>query len=657
MYSTYKKILAWLLVGVVLLGAVGCSGNGETQSETEGGEPTVEVSGEDTTEIKQTEDTDGKSADTDGKETGDTDGKQTEAGEIDETEKVASGRSLLIDVAKQASERALTQELVQKEMNAYAEMGYESIYFIPTADTYAVTESCQGSVLCDPEVETDQMHKSVHATLAPTLAYLLACKNAGMKSVVLYRPYETGGSVTVPTGISPQFSFGEMASLGGTAVFCSSEFAGLKSHHIRSLGNASGQTSKASVSRIEILFAAESFENGVAEGKTESYDPSASLTIVPKLWISDGKNINYRAFDGFSYTVKTETRKLTDSVGNSLGEKLCYVVEIKLTKASGETCFAVSFENGDQLYTVPFSMINAYDASGKAVSTTKTVYARNPYSDDFLGCESVPTDYFWGSERKPILTTSAVAMDAFRAFGFEYQYGGIGSDFGDGWHNAFVYGIAVGEQDFLHGNLDESKADVREYWLGQVDRFYAKGADAVIISLENHGGMVYNYTEYGYQAEYISALKSRYGIDALNDDFDYLLLMSLRGERFMKFLEGVALLAEARGKAWGVELVEAFTDPALDDDINGLCHYKMPKILYDWQTAVDACDIVLIKDRISGAYNAEMAKVIRSYADQADKQVAVMAYGECGADEDFVADALKDALNDVVVADFVNNDR
>ena len=513
--------------------------------------------------------------------------------------------------------------------------------------------SCQGSVLCDPSVETDHMHRSVHATLDPTLAYLLECKNAGMKSVVLYSPYETGGSVTVPAGVSPQFSFGEMASIGGTAVFCSSEFAGLKSHHIRSLGNASGQTSKASVSRIEVLFAAESFENGTGAGKSEIYDPSASLTIVPKLWISDGKNINYRTFEGFSYTVKTEKRAITDANGNSLGEKLCYVVDIKLTAASSESCFAISFENGDRLYTIPFSMINAYDASGKAVKTTKTVYARNPYSDALLGSESVPTDYFWGSERKPILTTSAVAMDAFRAFGFEYQYGGIGSDFGDGWHNAFVYGVAVGEQEFLHGNLDESKADVREYWLGQVDRFYAKGADAVIISLENHGGMAYNYTEYGYQAEYISALKSRYGIDAIEEDFDYLLLMSLRGENFMKFLEGVALLAEERGKAWGVELVEAFADPTLDDDINGLCYYKMPKILYDWKTAVDACDMVLIRDRIFGAYNAETAKVIRSYAEQSDKQVAVMAYGDCGADEDFVADALKDALNDTVVADFV----
>ena len=290
MSATYKKILACLFAGVLLLGSVACTGGRDGQTESGSSELTTEAQGDDATDGKQSADTDGKSADTDGTETEDSDGKESEGEQI---EQVARGRSLLIDVAKEASERALTQELIRQQMKAYAAMGYESIYFIPTADTYAVKESCQGSVLCDPSVETDHMHRSVHATLDPTLAYLLECKNAGMKSVVLYSPYETGGSVTVPAGISPQFSFGEMASLGGTAVFCSSEFAGLKSHHIRSLGNASGQTSKASVSRIEVLFAAESFENAVGAGKSRTYEPSASLTIVPKLWISDGKNINF----------------------------------------------------------------------------------------------------------------------------------------------------------------------------------------------------------------------------------------------------------------------------------------------------------------------------------------------------------------------------
>ena len=89
-----------------------------------------------------------------------------------------------------------------------------------------------------------------------------------------------------------------------------------------------------------------------------------------------------------------------------------------------------------------------------------------------------PTIISGGAERKPILTDSREALTSFRAWGFEFQYGGIGSDWGDGWHSGYVYGVAIGAQNQLCGNLCEGFEPVREYWLGQVDRFYAKGAGA-----------------------------------------------------------------------------------------------------------------------------------------------------------------------------------
>lgn len=556
---------------------------------------------------------------------------------------VDANQYLMIDIAKEASSRPLTQEIIQDDMDAYAAAGYTKVWFLTIPDTYAVTESCQGSVVCDPEVTTDHMHRSVHSTLEPNLAYIMAAKNAGLEVTAIYRPYEGGGSITVPSDARAQFSFGERETIGGKAVFCSSEYGSMDSFYIRSHDSATGNTSTNPLKTLEVLFAAEAFVNAGV-----SITPEGESGIVPTLWIADD-NYNYSVVENVSYTVSEETRSITDANGKSLGQIKCCVLKIDLEDHSEGKYFAVTLENGEKLYTIPFSMINCYDANGKQVATTKAIFARNPYSDELLGADSVPEDYFWGSERKPIITTDSVSLEAFPAFGFEFQYGGIGADEGDGWHNAYAYGIAIGTKEYLGGNLCEAKAGVRAYWLGQVDRLYAKGADEVIISLENHGGMAYDYMNYGYNSEIVKAYKDKYGENILEVEVNYLLLMEIRGEYFLEFLKSAAESAKSWGGKLGIELKSSFESPALDSTVNGLCYYKMPKISINWQRAIDICDTVVIADRVSGDYNSGVAKKIRNYAKVGKKNVIFTAYEAYGAGTDYVKDALKDSLNSGVL--------
>ena len=558
---------------------------------------------------------------------------------------------VIIDIAKEASSQALTYQIIEEKMNSYAEMGIKEICFIPIPDTYAVTESCQGSVLCDPSIQSDHMHRSVHATLDPNLAFILSCKKADMKATVLYKPYEMGGSVTIPY-VGSQFSFGEMNTLGGTAVFCSADFAGNTTLLLSSRAFENGSATQGqSVATLELVFAAEAFENRTAQDTVSKLNPNANASITPVVWGSKTENINYQKLTDVSCSTKQETREFTDANGASLGEKACVVLTVDVSSYNRYKYFAVSFANGNELYTVPFSMINAYAADGSILLTTKTVYTRNPYSDELLNVDTVPTDYIWGAERKPILTTEEKSLSAFKAYGFEFQYGGIGADFGDGWHNAYVYGIAIGTQNYLRSNYCEYDEGVRNYWLDQIDRFYAKGADTVIISLENWGGTVYDYTNYGFNYRYTKEYKTLYGVDILTEDFDYLKLMEIRGKYFSEFLTAVGELADKNGKKWGVELFSSFENPTLDDDLNGLCHYNMPKLVFDWKAAVDACDVVLIKDYVWGDYQKELANGIRDYADAANKTVLLMGYEKCGISEDYVQKALQDERNDAIVLD------
>ena len=564
-----------------------------------------------------------------------------------DTEKTA----LLIDIAEESSSAALTHELIEEKMDAYAELGIKQIYFVPIPDTYAVTDSCQGSVLCDASLESDHMHRTVHATLDPNLAFITACRKAGMEANVIYRPYEGGGSVTVPTGATVQFSMGDLNTLGGKAVFSGVDAVGFSNGSLVSSRDLElgGIVQDQNVKKIEVVFAAESFSNRTGADEVKKYSIDASAEAVPQIWISND-NINYTLAPDCSYEVQNGTRMMTDPNGNVLGEMSCKIVSIDVSDRSGKF-YALAFENGNELYTIPFSMINAYNGKGELVKTTKSVYTRNPHSDSLLNETTVPSDYSWGAERKPIHTSNKTASVSFKAWGFEFQYGGIGADFGDGWTNGYVYGLAIGSQNYLRGNLSESDSKVREYWLGEIDRFYAMGAETVIISLENSGGMVYNYTEYGFNYQFAKKYRELYGVDILTEDFDYLKLMEIRGSFFAGFLKKVDELADKNGKKWGVEMLSALENPTLDDDLNGLCHYKMSKIVFDWKEVVDLCDTVLIKDYQYEDYDKNVATEIRSYASEAQKQVLIMGYDFCGADEKFVAAATDDELNDRIILD------
>ncbi len=595
-----KKILCWIVVGVMLLLCVGC----KKKPQEEPSQP------------------------------------------LDE-----NALGLVIDIAEEASSKAHTFETIQDLMNGYAEQGLTQVWFRPIPDTYAATDSCQGSVVCDASIQSDHMHRTVHAVFDPNLAFMQAAKKAGMEINILYSPYEGGGSVSVPAGASTQFSFGSVIGIGGTSVFCSSGVSANKQQLISSLHFENPSiVNKGKPVTLEFAFAAEDFEDRISQSETKIFSPDASVEIVPQLWYSKN-NIDYQLAKDVSFKTTTENRTLYDANGNALGEKACRVVKIDISDYSGNSYFAVALENGDKLYTVPFSMIELYDKNGTAITSTKAVYTRNPHSDALVDAKVVPNDYIWGAERMPIHVKNADSLSAFRAWGFEYQYGGCGTDWGDGWHNGYVYGIAVGSQKQMGGNLCEGFEAVREYWLGQVDRFYAKGADNVIICLENSGGMVYDYTNFGYNYFYVREFSNLYDIDILSEEFDYLQLMELRGSYFAEFLRAVDEVAEKNGKEWGIQLLSAFETPALDDDLNGLCHYKMPKLVFDWKPIVELCDSVLIYDYQYGGYQASVASQIRTYAAEHDKDVTIMGYATCGADATFVNAAMQDAANTCVVLD------
>ena len=218
---------------------------------------------------------------------------------------------MIIDIAKEASSKAHTFESIQQLMESYAQAGVTKVCFQPIPDTYAVTESCQGSVVCDASIQSDHMHRTVHSVFDPNLAFIQAAKKLDMEVTVIYHPYEGGGSITTPTDANAQFSMASVESVGGTASFCVGEIAQSKNQLISSIQAENTKLiGKGKSSILEIVFVDETVQNRVSQNEVATITPDSNAEIKPTLWCSSG-NINYEKVNTPSFDVTSERRLIT----------------------------------------------------------------------------------------------------------------------------------------------------------------------------------------------------------------------------------------------------------------------------------------------------------------------------------------------------------
>jgi len=85
------------------------------------------------------------------------------------------------------------------------------------------------------------------------------------------------------------------------------------------------------------------------------------------------------------------------------------------------------------------------------------------------------------------------AAELLSNWGFEFEWYGAGN-WGVGWKSNCAYGFARGQLPYMKGTLCEAYPEVTDYWLSQVERYVAMGFDGVDIRLQNHSGMVSDYS-------------------------------------------------------------------------------------------------------------------------------------------------------------------
>lgn len=538
----------------------------------------------------------------------------------------------------------------------FAEDGFDRVYVVTTRGGIPAASSASNQ-WNDPGDTKYHIAESLILSGNLNFEFLYACHKYGLEVIAVYKPYEGGG---VSKGADADLS-NSLYYEGTVGGYWTGYDAFISSHPEMRLSRKENAAEDAivndTVTKIEAAFIVSDFSFKVWTGGLRQVAVNDLNKSDIKLYVSKN-NLDYEEYSG-EYTVSfaVEKRPYYNENGWPLFNKdvKCLVASIEGIEIGAEYQYmALTMEDKTDRYIIPQSMINIYNTKGECLPSTVGTSVRYK-----AGMTSRPEGYIWGAE-DIIRGTEKDALKYFAAWGFEFDLDGIGVNNDSAYINSYLFGIARGNFKYAKGLLCEAYPEVREYWLSEVQNLLNLGYDGIEIRLQAHSSMIADYAYYGFNEPMMEAYIEKYGTDpreeeGVSKETAYR-IACLRGEFFMDFMTEAFKMTHDAGKTFGFQMRSAMIDDSMDVVMNTSLHqmfcWAMPKIVVDWKAAVDGSDIVLIKDYVYGSYNSEVAKAIRQYATNAEKQVLIMAYEECGADEAFVKEALADLLNGGVVADF-----
>lgn len=549
----------------------------------------------------------------------------------------AGGKAIapVVDIMPQLCVSVHDHGRIREEMALLKQLGFDRIYFVLCQPGYPMFSNPWLSLMSnDPAVE-NHMLASLTALGDPNWAYVQECHKQGMEAWAVIKPYEGGGGSTIPHGAVAPMSVAHVETVGGRQIHLDALLGSRPDLRVKRRPDPRSAAAAAEpITGLELAFCLDAFQLRTGYQAFVDVPETADGDARPPaldLWLSRD-NGRYERFAGaVNVSARIERRDIRDANGALVAsDRRCLVVAVDgLNIEPAYRYIAVTLQSDGRMYTIPFSMIQAFSPSG-ALPITIGRHARAPVR---------PDAHVWGHEKMPVL--GEAALNHFPTFGFEFEWHGSGF-WGPGWSDSPVYGIARGTYEYMKGAPCEAYPEVRDYWLEQTDRALAMGFDGVDFRLQNHSQMVSDYVNYGYNEPIVEAYKARHGIDMLEQEADPLEIMRIRGDFFLQFMEEASRRIRASGKKVQIHLRHSFEEPRLSPEWSEIGFWAMPKVLPDWRKLVDLADEVTLKHYYHNDYRPELARRIKDYASGQGKRVWVHCYiAQCRELNDTFFDAVE----------------
>jgi hypothetical protein len=506
----------------------------------------------------------------------------------------------------------LTPGILAAKMRFLAEQGFRRIYIVappPGGTDYSVSIA--------PWLKNNHLEASRKNLGEPLKVAVQAAKEAGMEVFVQFKPYEGGGTHTVPHGVTPPSGRNWLECVGGRAVGLDPFLVAHPEMRVRR--KSVPARAEVPLERLELVFllgrkpGREGLDKRLrmevrADWPALSPEEIEARPVRSVTLFTSQDNASYAPLNGeLRFECRLERRLLRDANGQPLfpAPQLCRVVTVRgfSTKAP---YLAVQLDaDAEACRLIPWSesFVTGYDAQGAALPLTATA-----------------------TVRPGILTRKY----GFAENGFEFNE--LGPYYWDeGWKRATLLGIARGKDEYVRGDFCEAYPEVRAYWLRRIREFIDMGCDGVDLRLMSHSSGVPDFTQYGFNAPVAAEYRRRHG-RPMEEGCDPFEVMRIRGAFFTEFVKEAAELLHASGRRLSVQFHDFQATPTLDVTFPSLGFWANPKILPDWKALLALCDEAVVKDFNWGVYAPWNAAAVKDAAAAAGKPVYVTAYLEQGHD-------------------------
>jgi len=548
----------------------------------------------------------------------------------------------VIDIFPQiAMEKDFSPDVIRREVTLSAAMtGCKRIYCVTTNPGFPMFSSPWNALLPENNRCSNYALANIRRVGDANALFAQAVHACGCEAFAVFKPYEQGGGRSVAHGAPTNPYVASIEDIGGKQT----GYGALLSEHPEyavSRFPYNDILENEPIVRIELDYLIDETTQREGPSQWEVYarpehDPSPE-EMGFELYVSNDNGVFRKVPVTLNITSQIICQQPQDANEQLIGQTALRFLRVSLSGFSlCERYVAVVRRDGGTLYQIPQSMVRIFCQKGEMPSTA------TPYVRMSLCPEGAP--HVWGNEGDPrVMSKAEDAKKAFTRAGFEFDWHGSGF-WGDGWINSAVLCIGRGKRHFLRGTPCEGYPEVQAHWLSCIENLLDMGYDGIDLRLQNHSGMVTDWTRYGWN----EPIRARYfemtGCELDPETADAMDVMRARGSLYMDFVRRAAAMIHARGKKLQLHLRDAWERPVPNHEFNQMAFWAMPKIIPDWREAVDLADEITLKDYHFNHYDNHLSPKVKALCAAKSKPVWIHLYMEQGGEmnEEFLSSVFAD---------------
>ncbi len=507
-----------------------------------------------------------------------------------------------------------TRETLKRKFQLLAGCGFKSINIVaPPPDNVDYTQAGRISFIpLKDEINNPMAENHLAESRAqienPMKEAVAFAKQAGLKVNAIFKPYEGGGYFTIPAGHHLQPARSQVSCLGGAANVASF-IAGHPDWRVKRKDSGKDD-SKLPVTSIECTFLMDELKNPNYPAISDEELNSATQWQA-ELYVSDD-NAGYARLETVP-AISRKIKKIRVSDPNNftlMKSARCLIVTLSGFSITNKFMAVNFYGGGHRLLLYPHSMMKAKSGRNVLQATASPTFRYQPsLTREFEKNPPEPGD--------------------FKSCGFEFA-----ETCQNDWRDWTVFGIARGREPYLRGSLCEAVPEVRQYWLDCIRTLIDYGCDGVDIRLLSHCSGIKDFLNYGYNDEILEEFRRRFSRQPRHGEKDYLEIMRIRGDFFIRFLEDARELLHANGRTMQVHMRDAMCHTSMGTSCVENGFWAMPKILPDFKKVAELADKIILSDNLSdksfSGKRKSFAIPIKRYAEKNGKKLWVYCYLQQG---------------------------